>query len=114
MNGAISKALSTSRPVKINKALRDEISHWFSLRTWEDPLPWRDERHIRITLATDASASGGWGGSVTLGDRIVQVSDYWTGEEQGLDIATKRGSGNCQGSFFRSVLPQEHMGGCFG
>ena len=55
---------------------------------WDNPLPWRDERHIRITLATDASASG-WSGSVILGDRVVQVSDYWTGEEQGLDIATK-------------------------
>ena len=68
--------------------MRDEISHWLFLRTWDDPLPWRDERHIRITLATDASASG-WGGSVTLGDRVVQVSDYWTDEEQGLGIATK-------------------------
>ena len=88
MNAAISKALRTSRPVKMDKALRDEISHWLFLRTWDDPLPWRDERHIRITLATDASASG-WGGSVTLGDRVVQVSDYWTDEEQGLGIATK-------------------------
>ena len=55
----------------------------FFLRTWDDPLPWRDERYIWITLATDTSASG-WGGSVTLGDRVVQVSDYWTDEEQGL------------------------------
>ena len=28
MNAAISKALRTSRPVKMDKALRDEISHW--------------------------------------------------------------------------------------
>ena len=66
----------------------------FFLRTWDDPLPWRDEQHIRITLATNASASG-WGGSVTLGDRVVQVSDYWTDEEQGLGIiCNKGGSGN--------------------
>ena len=94
MNAAISKALRTSRPVKMDKALRDEISHWLFLRTWDDPLPWRDERHIRITIATNASASG-WGGSVTLGDRVVQVSDYWTDEEQGLGIiCNKGGSGN--------------------
>ena len=94
MNAAISKALRTSRPVKMDKALRDEISHWLFLRTWDDPLPWRDEQHIRITLATNASASG-WGGSVTLGDRVVQVSDYWTDEEQGLGIiCNKGGSGN--------------------
>ena len=88
MNNAISKALRTSRPIKLHEALREEISHWLFLRTWDDPLPWRDERHIRISLATDASASG-WGGSVTLGDRTVEASDYWTKEEQELDISAK-------------------------
>ena len=72
----------------MQKVLKDEISHWLFLRTWDDPLPWRDERHLRISLASDASASG-WGGSVTLSDRVVEVSDYWTEAEQGLDISTK-------------------------
>jgi len=58
------------------------------LRTWDDPLSWRDERHLRISLATDTSASG-WGGSETLSDRVVEVSGYWTEAEQGLDISTK-------------------------
>ena len=49
---------------------------------------WRDDRRIRISLATDASASG-WGESVTLSDRTVEASDYWTKEEQELDISTK-------------------------
>ena len=88
MNNAVSKALRTSRPIKLYEALREEISHWLFLRAWEDPLPWRDERHIRISLATDASASG-WGGSVTLGDRTVETADYWTKEEQELDISVK-------------------------
>ena len=57
MNNAISKALRTSRPIKLHEALREEIAHWLFLRTWDDPLPWRDDRHIRISLATDASAS---------------------------------------------------------
>ena len=88
MNNAISKALRTSRPIKLHEALREEISHWLFLRTWDDPLPWRDDNRIRISLATDASASG-WGGSVTLSDRTVEASDYWTKEEQELDISTK-------------------------
>ena len=88
MNNAVSKALRTSRPIKLYEALREEISHWLFLRAWDDPLPWRDERHIRISLATDASASG-WGGSVTLGDRTVETADYWTKEEQELDISVK-------------------------
>ena len=54
------------------KLLKEEISDWLFLRTGDDPLPWRDERHLQISLATDASASG-WGGSVTLSDRVVEV-----------------------------------------
>ena len=85
---SVSKALLTSRPIKLYEALREEISHWLFLRAWDDPLPWRDEGHIHISLATDASASG-WGGSVTLGDRTVETADYWTKEEQELDISVK-------------------------
>ena len=87
MNNAISKALRTSKPIKLHEALREEISHWLFLRTLDDPLPW-DERHIRISLATDASASG-WGSSVTLSDRTVEASDCWTKEEQELEISEK-------------------------
>ena len=39
MNNAISKALRTSRPIKLHEALREEISRWLFLRTWDDPLP---------------------------------------------------------------------------
>ena len=88
-NNAVSKALCTSSPIKLYEALREEISYWLFLRAWDDPLPWRDERHIRISLATDASASG-WGGSVTLGDRTAETADYWTKEEQELDISVKK------------------------
>ena len=35
----------------------------------------------------DASGSG-WGGSISLPNEI-NISDYWTSEEQGYDIATK-------------------------
>ena len=38
-----------SKPIRVQKALKDEISHWLFLRTWDDPLPWRDERHLRIS-----------------------------------------------------------------
>lgn len=87
MNHAISKALRTSRPVKMYQALREEISHWFFLETWDDPLPWREERHTRVSLASDASASG-WGGLV-LSFPTTHVTDYWTVAEQGLDISTR-------------------------
>ena len=49
MNIAVSKALQTSRPIKLYEALREEISHWLFLRAWDYPLSWRDERYIRIS-----------------------------------------------------------------
>lgn len=74
MNNAISKALHSSKPIKLHRILREEISHWLFMRTWDGPLLWGDECHLCISLATDASASG-WGGSVALGDRTVKASD---------------------------------------
>lgn len=68
MSNAISMALCTSKPIKAQMALKDGFSHWLILRT-------RDEHHLRKSLATDATASG-WGGSVTLSDRVDEVSDY--------------------------------------
>lgn len=88
INNAVCKALRTSRPIKLHDALREEISHGLFLCAWDDPLPWRDERHIPISLTPDASASR-WGCSVTLGDRTVETADYWTKKEQELDISIK-------------------------
>ena len=56
--------------------------------TWDEPLPWRDERHVSVQVATDASASG-WGYSILSGPSPTQASDYWSEEEQRLDIATR-------------------------
>ena len=61
MNNAIAKGLRSGKQVQIYDALRDEIAHWLFLENWDDPLPWRDERHFRVALVTDASSSG-WGG----------------------------------------------------
>ena len=55
MNNAISKALRTSRPIKLHDALREEIFHWLFLRAWDDPLPWRDKHDICISLARDTT-----------------------------------------------------------
>ena len=78
MNNTIFKGLRTSCPVRMYPPLHQEISHWFFLETWNDPLPWREERHIRVSLASDASASG-WGGLV-LSSANTHVSEYWTAD----------------------------------
>ena len=63
MNVAISKGHLSSKLIQVCGALREEISHWLFLETWDDPLPWRDERHVRVSVAMDAS-NFAWGGSL--------------------------------------------------
>ena len=87
MNAAISRGLRTIRPLRLCGGLREEVSHWLFLETWDDPLPWRDERHSRLSVATDASNTG-WGGSL-ISPISQDVSDYWSREEQSWDISTK-------------------------
>ena len=62
-------------------------AHWLFLETWDDPLPWRDERHVRVSVATDASKFA-WRGSL-ISPVSADTSDYWTNKEQSLNIATK-------------------------
>ncbi|KAK3740319.1 hypothetical protein QZH41_009408, partial [Actinostola sp. cb2023] len=88
MNNAISKGLRTHKQVKIDKMLREEISHWLFLESWDDPLPWRDERHTQVSLASDASGYG-WGGWMIVDGTPEVTSDYWTEEEYHNDISTK-------------------------
>ena len=87
MNAAISCGLCTSKPVRVVGALRVEIEHWLFLKDWDNPLPWRDERHVRILLATDGSQAG-WGGTL-LTPVCIETSDYWSAGELSWDIARK-------------------------
>jgi hypothetical protein len=54
---------------------------------WCHSVPWRDERHIYVTIASDASAFG-WGGSMTS-PMPLQVSDYWAPDEVEWDVSVK-------------------------
>ena len=44
--------------ILLRGALPEEISPWLFLENWDNPIPWRDECHIQISVATDASSSG--------------------------------------------------------
>ena len=68
-------------------ALRNEIAHWLFLEEWDDLLPWREERHLQIELATDASQTG-WGGVISTPVK-QEVSDYWSKDEMMFDITTR-------------------------
>jgi hypothetical protein len=88
MNHTISKCqLGSEKHIPVAGRLRREISHWLFLESFDNPLPWRDERHVTVSIATDASNSD-WGGSM-LSPVIQDVSDYWTEEDNMWDISTK-------------------------
>ena len=85
MSAAISVGMRTLKPMR---ALRDEIADWLFLEKWDDPLPWREERHLQIELTTDASQTG-WGGVISTPVK-QETSDYWSKDEMMLDIATMK------------------------
>jgi hypothetical protein len=56
---------STNTQLRISPELSREILHWIFLDPWNGFLPWRDERHIYLSLHSDASLSG-WGGYLNV------------------------------------------------
>ena len=58
------------------------------MENWDDPVTWQDKRHIRVSVATDASATG-WG-AILLAPRREEISDYWTEEQCKWGIAAKK------------------------
>ena len=91
MNAAIAGCrLTPRRLIAIKGKLREEISHWLFLEDWDTPLPWRDERHVRVSIATGASATG-WG-AILLTPHREEISDYWTDDQFVSGIAAKEAS----------------------
>jgi len=76
VNRAISTTSKNSRPVKLVGELRQEIEHWRFLDTWSGCAPWRSEKHLQITLASDSSLYK-WGAVVLGADSSEEFSDLW-------------------------------------
>jgi hypothetical protein len=57
-------------------ALREEFEYWRFLDSWKDVLPWRHERHLRLSVSIDASGYD-WGCVVHLpsGDQVFRDLD---------------------------------------
>lgn len=71
---AISLASKNSKSIRISKDLREEIEYWNFLDNWEGCVPWKQEKHLQINLATDAS-SFRWGG--TIGNEKI-LGDFFS------------------------------------
>ena len=76
MNRAISLGIKSHSKVRLEGTLRDEITFWKFLDTWEGKLSWKSEKHFAITIFTDAS-SFKWGGVFELNGEIKEVNDSW-------------------------------------
>lgn len=77
MSLAISKTSRNSKRIAIQGDLQSELQHWLFLRNWAGVVPWRQEKHLQICLASDAS-SFRWGGVILSGDSMgVNIGDYF-------------------------------------
>lgn len=70
MNLAVSRALKSKKFVKITCLLRKELEYWRFLDTWEGHMTWREEGHVSLSLASEASGPG-WGGALLDSDGQV-------------------------------------------
>ena len=87
MSSAIGAAPPSGR-ISLSPTLREEIAHWRFLDSWSDVLPWRDEKHVLLSMSTDASGYG-WGGILHHSSGDQSLRDYWTDEEMSLTIVVK-------------------------
>ena len=65
--------------------LREQLSYWLSLETWQQCLQWRVERHSVITLHFDSS-KGAWGAVVVQDGKKTVIRDYWTDSSPHINI----------------------------
>lgn len=86
---AISTVHHTSRPQPLQGELLREIQSWRFLDTWSGYMPWRAEFHIRLSLSSDASATG-WGGTICFpGDPVTVVQGLWNPQERSQSVAVR-------------------------
>lgn len=76
MARAISQATRNSRLIPIAGVLKSEIEGWEFLDSFDDWIPWRDERHVHLTLATDSSTFA-WGAQC----QGQNYRDYWDSDD---------------------------------
>jgi len=87
MSSAIASAPGNGK-VTFFRELRHEILHWHFIDLWPGFVPWRDEKHLRLSLSTDASGYGcGCVSHLSSGDSSFR--DYWNEEQLRLKILSK-------------------------
>ena len=77
-------------PSPLPQDVLDEISFWSFVDSMTEPIPFRLQRHLTLSLATDASGSG-WGAIVSLPSGQRELRDYWRSDLFDHDICIKEG-----------------------
>ena len=72
MAASVALHSKSSQLVSITGDLKEEIGHWVFVDKCDKWLPWRQERHVDLTLATDAS-SFAWGAKFM----DISISERW-------------------------------------
>ena len=88
VNAGISKGIKSSKQVPMSDSLKSQLQYWRFLDTWQDSLPWKTEKHISISVSSDASNTG-WGGVISLPNGNETTRDYWSEEERVTPIAIR-------------------------
>ena len=88
-NAAISQSIISGTDIFVEGELRDEISYWKFLDSWEGILPWGNEKHLQVVLTTDASLYK-WGAVVydrSEEGQSISMADYWNeGDERAIHL----------------------------
>ncbi|KAK3105648.1 hypothetical protein FSP39_002589 [Pinctada imbricata] len=88
-NRAVASAeLNSCSVIEVDDNIRKEVQHWQFLDSWNEPFPWFQERHVTMTLSTDAS-NYKWGAVLHVDRENVTFSDFWSPSEYGDNIMIK-------------------------
>ena len=60
----------------MTSALSEEIAFWRFLDNWTGHVPWRMEKHVAVTISTDASQSR-WAGFIHRQPTEIVLGDFW-------------------------------------
>ena len=92
--------------VWIRDPLRRELQEWAFLDDRCGYLPWRSERHLSVTMFSDASQRA-WGAVLVKDGLSQQIRDCWVDVGDDINVLEARALCNALSSFFlRSEMPE--------
>ena len=90
MNNAISFGIKNQTNVVLSHRLKEEIMSWRFLDNWTGKLVWKKEKHLSVTVFTDASTFK-WGGVIKLKNNNYEIGDSWDVEKLSMPIMVLEG-----------------------